>query len=81
MLGSQIIRASVFSAIGSLKMDVGYADDTEFMVRRFENNIKTKRLDEITLIYRMHETNTSLNDTSNSHVMSVLRAHVRRGRL
>jgi glycosyltransferase involved in cell wall biosynthesis len=81
MLGSQIIRASVFSAIGSLKTDVGYADDTEFMVRRFENNIKTKRLDEITLIYRMHETNTSLIDTSNAHVMSVLRAHVRRGRV
>jgi glycosyltransferase involved in cell wall biosynthesis len=80
MLGSQIIRASVFGALGNLKTDVGYADDTDFMVRRFEGRVKTKRINDTTLIYRMHDNNTSLRDPLNSYVMSVLRAHVARTR-
>jgi glycosyltransferase involved in cell wall biosynthesis len=81
LLGSQIIRARVFDALGKLNTNVGYADDTDFLFHRLEHKMKAGRLDEVTLIYRMHDNNTSFpRDPSRSHMLSALRAHLWRVR-
>jgi glycosyltransferase involved in cell wall biosynthesis len=81
LLGSLMIRARVFRALGSLNIDVGYCDDTDFHVRRREMGTKTLYLDKLSLVYRLHEKNTSLSrDLSNHHFLAVLRESLRRRR-
>jgi glycosyltransferase involved in cell wall biosynthesis len=81
LLGSQMIRARVFSTLGTLNTNVGYADDTDFWVRRREHGVRLAKLNEVTLIYRQHANNTSLDPkVSNFHWLSVMREHLKRQR-
>ncbi len=81
LLGSLCIRADVFRKLGPLNTKVDYADDTEFWFRRVEAKTPTAYLNEVTLIYRMHDTNTSLDPArSNALLLSVLHERLKRRR-
>jgi glycosyltransferase involved in cell wall biosynthesis len=80
-LGSLGIRKEVFDILGPLRTDLGHADDTDFMMRRREANIPTAYVDQVTLIYRLHEENTSSNrGESNRHLLAAFRASLQRRR-
>jgi glycosyltransferase involved in cell wall biosynthesis len=81
-LGSLCIRKEVFERLGPFHTGIGYADDTDFLMRRREANIKTAYVDDVTLRYRLHESNTSLyRSVTNAHLMAALRESLRRRRM
>ena len=80
-LGSLCIRKEVFDLLGPLQTGLGYADDVDFYMRRREAKIKTAYVEDVTLRYRLHETNTSFNrKVTNDHLMAALRASLQRRR-
>lgn len=82
LMGSLLIRSRLFKALGPLNTSVDYADDTDFWFRRAEAEIPTVYLDAVTLIYRLHDTNTSLDSSrSNGLFLTVLRERLKRRRL
>lgn len=81
LVGSICVRAGLFAALGPFHTGIGYADDTDFMIRRLETNTKTLYLPEVTLIYRVHAGNTSIdNSVSQYHLMAALRERLKRRR-
>jgi glycosyltransferase involved in cell wall biosynthesis len=80
-VGSLCARKQVFELLGPFHTGLGYADDLDFMLRRREAKIKTVYLDDVTLQYRLHESNTSINrNVTNAHFMAALRESLRRRR-
>ena len=80
-VGSLCIRKEVFDLLGPLHTGLGYADDVDFFMRRREANIKTVYVDDVTLRYRLHESNTSGNrSVTNAHLMAALRESLQRRR-
>lgn len=80
-VGSLCIRRELFDTLGPFHTGIGYADDVDFMMRRREAKVETVYLEDVTLIYRMHEGNTSSDRVvTNSHLMSALRESLRRRR-
>lgn len=81
LLGSLCVRADLFRELGPFNVNVGYGDDTDFMLRRAERKVVTGYLQEITLIYRMHESNTSIDRAvTMHHFMATLRESLIRRR-
>lgn len=81
LLGSLCIRADLFRKLGRLNTNVGYADDTDFWFRRDEANTPTIYLDDVTLVYRLHDKNTSWDRSrSNGLLLTVLRERLKRRR-
>ncbi len=81
LVGSLLFRPDVFAKVGRFSTSVGYADDTDFMMRRSEHKIGAKYIDTITLIYRLHDHNASVDDSvSRSHMISVFREALKRRR-
>lgn len=81
LVGSFLIRPSVFATVGNFNTGVGYSDDTDFLMRRGEHGIATLYLDIVALIYRLHDHNTSLNnETTQFHTISVFREALLRRR-
>ncbi len=56
-LGSAIYRKSVFDKIGLLDETLKYAEDYDWFLRAWENNIYKVVLDRVTLFYRKHDNN------------------------
>lgn len=56
-LGSAIYRKSVFDKIGLLDETLKYAEDYDWFIRAWENNISKLVLDRVTLFYRKHDRN------------------------
>jgi glycosyltransferase involved in cell wall biosynthesis len=80
-VGSLCIRKEVFDLLGPLHTGLGYADDVDFFMRRREANIRTIYVDDVTLQYRLHESNTSGNrSVTNAHLMAALRESLQRRR-
>lgn len=80
-VGSLCIRKQVFDLLGPLHTGLGYADDVDFFMRRREADIKTVYVDDVTLQYRLHESNTSGNrSVTNIHLMGALRESLQRRR-
>jgi glycosyltransferase involved in cell wall biosynthesis len=81
LVGSLCARKTLFDLIGPFNTGVGYADDTDFYMRRREAEIETVYVDDITLQYRLHESNTSADrSATQDHLLSALRASLRRRR-
>lgn len=81
LVGSLCARRELFDLIGPFNTGVGYADDTDFYMRRREANIETVVVDDVTLRYRLHENNTSANRTeTQANLLSALRESLRRRR-
>jgi glycosyltransferase involved in cell wall biosynthesis len=80
-LGSLCLRARIFRVLGLLNTEVGHADDIDFYWRRQEAGIRTLRIDEVSLIYRIHEHNNSSDrDASRQHFLEALHAFSKRQR-
>jgi glycosyltransferase involved in cell wall biosynthesis len=81
LVGSLLIRPRVFARLGPFSTGVGYADDTDFLVRRSEDGTPTLHLKSVTLIYRIHDRNTSADESvSRTHMLAVFREALRRRR-
>jgi hypothetical protein len=81
LLGSLLVRSDVFEHLGGLNTDVGWADDTDFLVRRREENIGTLYIEDTALIYRLHDLNTSINPyEEKQQMLAALRQALRRRR-
>lgn len=80
-VGSLCVRKEVFGLLGPFNTGLGYADDVDFFMRRREAGIKTVYIDDVTLQYRLHENNTSINRAeTNVNLMGALRESLRRRR-
>jgi glycosyltransferase involved in cell wall biosynthesis len=80
-LGSLCLRAGVFQILGLLNTQVGHADDIEFYWRRRDAGTSTLRLDQVTLVYRIHEHNSSADrDASRQHFLAAVHASSKRRR-
>lgn len=81
LVGSLCIRKEVFDLLGPFNTGLGYADDTDFLLRRREANIKTVYIEDVALQYRVHESNTSSDrELTNSYFIGALRESLRRRR-
>jgi glycosyltransferase involved in cell wall biosynthesis len=81
LLGSMLVRAGLFPRLGRFNTRIGYADDTEFWMRRTESKVRTLYVEEVTLVYRLHACNTSSDQSvSKFHLLSALRESLRRRR-
>ncbi|MDC7784292.1 glycosyltransferase family A protein [Rhodoplanes sp. TEM] len=81
LLGSLCVRRSVFERLGPLSTAVGYGDDLDFAMLRREAGLRTVMLDAVTLIYRIHDTNTSIDrEVSKDIILNVLQRSLRRRR-
>ena len=81
LVGSLCVRREVFDLIGPFNTGLGYADDTDFFMRRREAKIETAYVEDVTLIYRLHESNTSADrNTTHANLLSALRESLRRRR-
>ncbi len=81
LLGSLAVRAEVFQKLGPFNTNVGYSDDTDFWLRRIEAGTRTRYLDKVSLIYRMHDGNTSANRAvGNQNLLAALRESLKRRR-
>jgi glycosyltransferase involved in cell wall biosynthesis len=81
LLGSICIRAGLLRSLGPFSTGVGYADDTDFWMRRKEAKIKAIDLDAVTLIYRLHGENTSSDkERTYFYLMGAIRESLKRRR-
>ena len=81
LVGSLCVRKEVFDLIGPFNTGLGYADDVDFFMRRREADIKTVYVDDVTLQYRLHESNTSSDrNTTSANLLAALRASLHRRR-
>ena len=81
LVGSLLVRSAVFARLGPLSTHVGYADDTDFLMRRLENGIRTSYLDIVSLVYRLHDNNTSADhDVGKELMLTVFRESLKRRR-
>ena len=80
LMGSLCVRASLFKKLGPLSTNLGYADDTDFYIRRKEAETKTVYINDTTLIYRQHDRNTSTAEKSRDLLLDVLRSSLIRRR-
>ncbi len=81
LVGSLLVRASLFATLGKFSTNVGYGDDSDFWVRRMESQTPTAFYDGVSLTYRKHDNNTSADSqVSNFHMLSVFRESLKRRR-
>lgn len=64
LLGSCIIRKSTFDTIGDFDEELLFCEDVDWFTRAWENNVKIKRISNISLFYRRHEHNMTNDLTS-----------------
>jgi len=60
-LGSAIYRRAVFDRVGEFNESLDHAEDVEWFFRAWKHNIKKLVLDKVTLFYRKHDSNMTLN--------------------
>ncbi len=67
LLGSCIIRKSIFEKIGSFDEELLFCEDMDWFTRAWENNIPLKKIDKISLYYRRHEHNMTNDIQKRTH--------------
>jgi glycosyltransferase involved in cell wall biosynthesis len=81
LVGSTLMRRSVFERVGAFNEALRVVEDTEFIVRARAGGITFKTIDAISLIYRLHETNISQDlGRTHSFALDAMRAALRRRR-
>lgn len=63
-LGAGLFRRSVFDRVGLLDESLAHHDDIEFFLRAQQSGIVVKKIDDITLLYRRHETNMTNDEAA-----------------
>jgi glycosyltransferase involved in cell wall biosynthesis len=81
LMGSTLMRRSVFERVGGFDEALRVVEDTEFIVRAREGGIRFKTIDAVSVIYRLHETNIS-RDLGRNHAaaLDAMRSALRRRR-
>jgi glycosyltransferase involved in cell wall biosynthesis len=72
-LGSCLFRREVFESCGGFDETMTLGEDHDLMYRCWENDVVKLHVDEVSLIYRRHEGNTSRGNNVRSHVMVLKR--------
>ncbi len=81
LVGSLLVRRRLFDRLGGFSTGVGYGDDTDFFLRREEAGVPTIRLPVVTLVYRYHDTNTSVdNSVTRQSLLAVFHESLKRRR-
>ncbi len=81
LVGSLLVRRSVFDRLGGFSARVGYGDDTDFYLRRREAEVPTLRIPVVTLVYRYHDHNTSVdNAVTRQSLLAVFHESLKRRR-
>jgi glycosyltransferase involved in cell wall biosynthesis len=77
-LGSAIYRKSVFEKVGLFDENFRHNEDTEWFFRAWKNNINKLVIDEVTLYYRQHNNNMTLEPKSTVYfgILKILKKHL-----
>jgi len=82
ILGSAMHRRSVFDKVGMFDEDVFDGEDADWNLRLRESDCKEKRVPNITLFYRKHDNNRSMqNDSIRKGAFLVIRRKIQRARI
>lgn len=63
LIGACLYRASVFEKIGYFDEELRQGEDFDWNIRLRESECREKRLEEVTLLYRRHDTNLTNDET------------------
>lgn len=69
-LGSALLRADVFRTTGLFDETLQYSEDMDWFMRAMDKGIVIKKIDDVTLLYRLHE--QSMTFGRNAHDLSIL---------
>lgn len=80
-IGSALYRKSVFDKVGLFNEALTDNEDTDWFIRAWENGVSKVVLDEVTLFYRKHTSNTSHNQHPvNYGLTKLIKKHLDRSR-
>lgn len=80
-IGSALYRKSVFDKVGLFDETLTHSEDTDWFIRAWEKGIAKVVLNEVSLFYRKHNTNMSLDQTPvNYGLTKLIKKHLDRGR-
>lgn len=75
LLSSALFKRPVFETVGFFDESLQYfGDDLDWFIRARERGISVHQLEEVTLFWRIHETNTSHNPSIRDHAQGYDRA-------
>jgi glycosyltransferase involved in cell wall biosynthesis len=75
LLSSALFKRPVFEKVGFFDESLAYfGDDLDWFIRAREQGISVRQLDEVTLFWRIHETNTSHTQPIRDHARGYDRA-------
>jgi glycosyltransferase involved in cell wall biosynthesis len=81
MLGSMLCRRSVFDRVGLFDEALEHAEDIDWLARTKERNIATSTIDDVTLEYRIHDSNMTLEvDRNQAFLLRALKQSLDRRR-
>jgi glycosyltransferase involved in cell wall biosynthesis len=81
LLGAAVIRKSVFDKIGFFDETLRYGEDTDWFMRIREKGISMTIMQEVTLFYRRHESNMTLDSAAkNKYFIRALKKSLDRRR-
>jgi GT2 family glycosyltransferase len=80
-IGSALYRKSVFAKVGLFDEALRDSEDTDWFIRAWEQGVSKAVLDEVTLFYRKHTANMSLDQAPiNYGLTKLIKKHLDRGR-
>jgi len=80
-LGAAVFRREVFSMVGSFDESLGYGEDVDWFLRAREAGIDIGIRPDVTLLYRRHESNMTLDtERSNHYFLEALHKSLQRRR-
>ncbi|HSM70525.1 MAG TPA: hypothetical protein VK851_03195, partial [Anaerolineales bacterium] len=75
LLSSALFKKPVFDKVGFFDESLAYfGDDLDWFIRAREHGVSVRQLDEVTLLWRIHEANTSHNPMIRDHARGYDRA-------
>jgi len=80
LLGCALFRRSAFDRVGQFDQSLYYCDDWDWFMRARELGISMQMHPEVTLYYRRHENNITLNPQSKREFLGALRKSLSRRR-
>lgn len=81
MLGSMLCRRSVFDRVGLFDEALEHAEDVDWLARTKDGSIATSKIDDVTLEYRIHDSNMTLEvDRNQAFLLRALKKSLDRRR-
>lgn len=80
-LGSALLWADVFRTTGLFDETLQYSEDMDWFMRAMDKGIVIKKIDDVTLLYRLHEQSMTFGrDAHDLSILHVLRTSIARRR-